>query len=620
MDNRNDKTRKMPGKPVLWIGGGAAVVVFAAILAWAGGAFSAPEQTQYDAAQLYTVKRESLVVSVNQPGEFESRNKIIIKSLIRDKMTIEWMIDEGTNVQPGDVLVKMDATPLLDKQTDLEQKRDNAKSSLVAAKVSLENTTSQSDSDTEQAGLNVEFAKLALEKYIAPEGEYQQNLKAAQGDVKLATTTLENARNKLEWSRKLFDRKYITESEYKADKASVDKAELDLQISEGKLALLEKYDYAQQKRKLESDLQQAQAKLERVKNKARADMENAKIQLGTTSANLTRMQRDLDQTIEDLRNAVIISPVAGRVVYAPQGSNWRRSEPLTKGSDVRYNQEIIHIPEAGSMIASIKIDESQRDKVEVGMSGVLTGPNLPDAGLTGKLSNIAEYLDPSGWWNSNAKVYSAKIDIDGDTTELRTGMNCQTQIIVASYASVIDVPLQAVTKLGEQHVVYIPDARGLQPRPVEIGLDNGRKVHIISGLKEGDRVSLTPPLQPASRKDESQLVKRAQQPDASKPAANAAPDKPAAADSTRTTARLLNRVLLARRQGLLDKLDIDEATRRKLTAALDKVEAGEPAELDAETLTTVRAAMNKLRAAVPKPDDNPPPATPGGKTNGHAHP
>lgn len=619
MENRSDKAKKMPGKPVVWIGGGAAVVVIAAILAWAGGAFSAPEQTQYEAAQLYTVKREPLVVSVNQPGEFESRNKVIVKSLIRDKMNIEWMIDEGTNVQPGDVLVKMDATPLLDKQTDLEQKRDNAKSSLVAAKVTLENTTSQSDSDTEQAELNAEFAELALEKYIAPEGEYQQNLKAAQGDVKLATTTLENARNKLEWSRKLFDRKYITESEYKADKASVDKAELDLQISEGKLSLLEKYDYARQKRKLESDLQQAQAKLERVKNKAKADMENAKIQLGTAQANLIRMQRDLDQTIEDLKNAVITSPVSGRVVYAPQGSNWRRSEPLIKGSEVRYNQEIIHIPEAGSMIASIKIDESQRDKVEAGMSCVLSGPNLPDAGLTGKLSNIAEYLDPSGWWNSNAKVYSAKIDIDGDTTELRTGMNCQTQIIVASYASIIDVPLQAVTKLGEQHVVYIPEARGLKPRPVEIGLDNGRKVHIISGLKEGDRVSLTPPLQPASRKDESQLVKRAQQPDASKPAANAAPDnKPTAADSTRTTARLLNRVLLARRQGLLDKLDIDETARQKLTAALDKVEAGEPAELDAETLTIVRAAMNKLRAAVPKPDDNPPPAN--GKTNGHAHP
>ena len=45
----------------------------------------------------------------------------------------------------------------------------------------------------------------------------------------------------------------------------------------------------------------------------------------------------------------------------------------------------------------------------------------------------------------------------------------------------------------------------LKRRKVEIGLDNNRKVQILSGLKEGEFVSLTPPLQEATVDSKSEM-------------------------------------------------------------------------------------------------------------------
>jgi len=454
-------------------------------------------------ATLHEVSREDLLVSVDQPGTVESRNKEIIRSQVRRELEITEMVEEGAIVEEGDLLVKLDSTPIEEELTEDEQQLDNARSQLIAAEVTLENTTSQAQSNIEQAELDYRFAQLDLEKYL--NGEYPQQLAQAQAAVKVAEEDKARADETVAASRELYEAGYITENELKGDEAAAIKAQLDLEIAQGELRVLQQYTHEQQKEQLEADVRQAEAELERVKNKAKADVERAKAELNNAQAQLTRRERDVKEERENLANCEIRAPIAGRVVYAPQGNRWRQEEPLAEGSTVRFNQEIIHLPEAGAMSVDIKIQEAQRDKVEVGMPVRITLPSMPALELRGKLVDIAEYLDPSGWWNNNQKVYSARIDIDGTVSELRTGMNCQTQIIVGSFEEVLTVPLQSVVRVGEQHTVYVPGPNGEpQPRPVTIGLDNGRKVHIKSGLAEGDLVVLTPPLEPASRRDRAE--------------------------------------------------------------------------------------------------------------------
>jgi len=499
MASTNKNNGKNKSNTPLWaMGGGGAAIALVLTLGATGGWFSGGEA---EAGRVTTVpvEREDLVVGVSQPGQLEAANKEIVRCIPRGQHEIKWLIEEGATVEAGDVVVRLDTTEREERLIEQQQRADSAESAEVTARVNYENTLSQTKSDVEKAKLAVEFAELDLKKYL--EAAYPQELKSAEADVEIARATAERAEDKAEWSTRLATKGYITDSEAEADIASARKARLDLEVAEGRLRVLQEYTYHQETRRLESDLEQKRAELERVTKKAEADVYRAEIDWKTKKSNLDLILRELARDKEDLENCIIHAPVAGRVVYAPQGNRWRQEEPLAEGQTVRHEQEIIHIPESGAMSVAIKIDETQRDKVAVGMPVRITGPNLPRAGLTGTLERIAEYLDPSGWWNNNMKVYSATVRVNPEdlTADLRTGMNCQTEIIVAQYDDVLALPLQTVTMVNEQHVVYVPTEDGLKPQPVKIGLDNGRKVHILDGIDEGTKVALEPPLAPATR-------------------------------------------------------------------------------------------------------------------------
>lgn len=457
------------------------------------GLFGGADPTNPVNPQTFTVERRDLLVTVDQPGTIEAREKHIVKSQVKGRVEVAWIIDEGAAVGKDELIVRLDDTDLQDQKTDQQQKVDNADSALVAAEVALQNTRSQADSDTAKAELDVEFAKLALRKYL--EGEYPQQLKAARADVEIARETYKRESDRAEWSKKLLEKGFVTESEADADAAAANKAKLDLEIAEGELRLLKDFTYKQKKRELESDVQQAEAELARVRNKAKADIEKANVELRTADNNLKRAERELEDIQKDIDHCEIEAPVAGRVVYAPQGRRGR-GEPVEEGDEVRLGQELIHLPDTSTMGAAVKIEEARRGKVELGMPVLITGANLPDAGLRGKLTRIATYLDPSGWWNNDRKVYSADVQIT-EPAELRTGMNVKTRIIAARLQNVIVVPLQSVVVHHDRHVVYVQAAPGrFEPRPVTIGEDDGALVHIRQGLDVGQVVSQTPPLEP----------------------------------------------------------------------------------------------------------------------------
>jgi len=56
------------------------------------------------------------------------------------------------------------------------------------------------------------------------------------------------------------------------------------------------------------------------------------------------------------------------------------------------------------------------------------------------------------------------------------------------------VPVQAVTRVANQAVCYLPGRAKPRCVPVKVGLTNTTRAQIISGLQEGDLVLLAPPI------------------------------------------------------------------------------------------------------------------------------
>ena len=144
-------------------------------------------------------------------------------------------------------------------------------------------------------------------------------------------------------------------------------------------------------------------------------------------------------------------------------------------------------------MAKVPIHESNLSKVRPGLGVRITVDALPDRVFTGYIARIAQLPDAQSiFMNPDLKVYDSEIYIDGDGSDLRTGMSCQAEIMIEWYEKTTYVPVQAVVLVKGKPMVQVVNGKRIEDRNVEVGLDNNRMIRIAANLEPGERVLLTP--------------------------------------------------------------------------------------------------------------------------------
>ena len=477
------------------------IIVIAIIVIIAGIAGTRFWQRHQEASRtpiaIFPAERGPLSITVQEGGTIHPREQVILSSQLEGRNRILELIPEGTLVEEGDLLVELDASGLVDRRVDLEISVQNAESAYIRSRENLEVVRNQAESDNENAELEYQFAKEDLSQYR--EGEHPNRVMELEARITIEREELERAREKLQWSNVLFEEQYLAESEVQADALAVRRAELDVEMAENNLRFLENFEYRRKITQLESDKNQARMALERTKRRARADVIQAEADLRAKESEFKQNEDRLKRLNEQIENARITAPREGLVIYATSTRfRWRGNvEPLAEGQEVNQRQELIHLPTAAGFMARIRVHESSLQKVEVGQSVTITTSALPGHTFEGKVSTIAPLPDPaSTFMNPDLKLYDTEILIEGGTDVLRTGMSCQTIIHIDELEDAVHVPVHTVVRHRGRPTVFIHTSEGPEPREVEVGDDDGRMVHIISGLEEGEPVMLAPPVGP----------------------------------------------------------------------------------------------------------------------------
>jgi HlyD family secretion protein len=483
----------------------AAIIVVAligiAVVAFNG---SGPAAVSVGNAPGFTVRRGPLTISVSESGTIQAREQIILKSEVEGRTTILFLVEEGTRVKTGELLVELDSSQLIDDRIEQEIRVQNAEASFIRARENLAVAKNQAESDIDRAELDLEFAKLDLKKYI--EGEYLNQRKEVESRITLAREELEAAEEKLKWSRVLFEKEYISQRELQVDELAAHQKQLDLELAENNLNLLESFTHPRNLAELESDVRQAEMALERTNRKAKADVVQAEADLRARESEFNRQKDKLEKNGEQIEKTKIYAPADGLV-----SKHWRSSdEPLDEGQEVREREELIYLPTADAVKAEVKIHEASLEKIKAGLGVTVTVDALPGRTFTGEVAKIAPLPDAQMvWLNPDLKVYNTEIYLDGEGNNLRTGMSCRAEIIIEEYEDAIYIPVQAVIRVGDEPTVYVWDGGGFEPRTVEVGLDNNRMMRILGGLKEGEVVLLTPPLGSGTVEQGREAVTRA---------------------------------------------------------------------------------------------------------------
>jgi len=508
MNSNHDPDTKVPGTLIKrLLGIGLAVIALAAVALMFN--LLAPMGGQADIAQgpTFSARKGRLTISVTESGTIKNREQVEIKSSVEGRTTVLFLVEEGSRVKKGELLVGLDTSKLEEQKIAQQITVLNSESSYVRARENLEVVKNQTAADVSKATLDYRFAQEDLHKY--KDGDLPQLLNEARSRITIAEEELERARERLEWSKTLRAEKYISENELQADALSWKRAELDLELSRGQLDLLEKYTAKRRIDELESNIEQMQLALERAQLRARADVVQAEAELEAREQENERQKTKLQKTLEQITSCRITSPVDGLVVYASTGRGGYRGneQPLEEGQEVHERQELLYLPTADSMMAEIKIHESSLDKVTVGMPVRVTVDAVPDRAFRGRVAKIGLLPDAqSSWLNPDLKVYTTEINLEEDARDLRAGMSCRAEILIDELADAVYVPVQSVLRVKGQPTVYLHGPKGPVAKTIEIGLDNNRMVHVKSGLTVGEEVLLAPPLAPSSRDDETESL------------------------------------------------------------------------------------------------------------------
>ena len=494
MLNYNKLQEIIKKRPAISLGGIAVLGLFA----WGVISLLSGDDAQ-SSIHNYIVKQGPLKISLTETGTIQPKEKIIIKNEVEGSTAITYLVDEGSKVKKGDLMMELDSSTLSDKKVDQEIQVQKAEASNIEASENYEVSKNQAQSDIESAQLAYDFAQQDLKKYL--EGEYPNALAQAESDITLAEQELSQAKEKLDWDKKLYAEKYLSQTELETDMLSYNQKEIALGLKKSAKELLENFTYKRQLAKLQSDVTQAKSAHERTIRKAKANIAQAEANKAAKQAQYERQQAKLVKYESQLEKTKIYAPEDGTIIYATSAEQGQHrhshTEPLKLGVNVQERQELIHLPTESGFQVTVSIPEGSLNKVKVGLPVRITVDTIPDVIYNGIVTSIASVINAeNNYMNSDLKEYDTVITLenDGNIDHLRSGMSCSAEIVIYEYDSAMYVPIEAVMSVDGKPTVYIVKGDKLKPRKVETGMDNNIVIRIASGLEHGEIVSISPPL------------------------------------------------------------------------------------------------------------------------------
>ena len=134
---------------------------------------------------------------------------------------------------------------------------------------------------------------------------------------------------------------------------------------------------------------------------------------------------------------------------------------------------------------------SRRDAaigVKPGIDAVVRIPELPGRTFSGKVTRIADALDPA------TRTLLTEIDLPNPNGELSPGMYCTVGLEVPRKTPSLIVPAGAIVFDADGlHALVVANGTVRSRRITEVR-DLGTEVEVSDGVKAGDQVALAPPI------------------------------------------------------------------------------------------------------------------------------
>lgn len=427
---------------------------------------------------LHAVARQNLDLTVVERGTMESADNrdIICKVKAGSKgsyaSTIKWVIDDGSLVRRGQLIMILDSSSLEDQYRTQKIQLDTKHAEWVKAEQDYKITISTNESTTETAKINIQLAELDLERYVGlpkgtlvnrkrdaaklllteieaglaafftaraadfpnAEGEFHKLLNEWGGKIELAEADVETTKDRVAYSQRMQLKGFLSPAQVQADESRLAGARETLKQYKAEKQLLQTFTAQRTVKDFSGKVQEAWRALDRTLSEATAKEVQAEATRKTSRSVYVQEEEKLKDIEDQLQECKIHAPQDGMVVYyIPENSRWSSSERglIQQGATVQEGQKMMRIPDLDRMQVSTRVHEAMVSRIrgddrrstglhESVQAALMLNPN-PAAALVSQLEPMLEtqreeYRAKEYYEASRGMAASIRVDAFPDRT------------------------------------------------------------------------------------------------------------------------------------------------------------------------------------------------------------
>jgi len=446
------------------------------------------EKNEY---RLATATVRDFKVNVHTVGVLDAARSHMVSSSVRgDKGKIIFLIEDGSHVKKGDVLVRLDPTPFEEDIDRLTEEVRNLEAAVEAERQVFKWEKNQVEKEIKTAEFNVRVAKLEYQRLIKGEGPIQ----LTQYKTEVEKTKQEEEK----YTAYIADLKQLTKKGFSnISEISLAKKK-QFELKEKRTAAQSKYD-SYKNHVFPSLTETARAKIEKSEMELEQTRNGSVYKIAKTAAALKKSERSLSgrrsalgRAEKELEKTVIRAPFKGIAILFEAFRNGQKRKPRI-GDKVWQNQPLLYLPDISAMIVKTQVREIDLHKISLGQDCLVSVDAYPNVSFDGKVSFIGVLATGRYQRQGGEKYFQVTVAIQTEDSRLRPGMTARTDIIGKQVEDALSIPIQAVFHDNGNDYCYRLDGSGFKKEKITLGHQNEDIVQVVSGLKEGNRVSLVRP-------------------------------------------------------------------------------------------------------------------------------
>ncbi|MCT4613649.1 MAG: efflux RND transporter periplasmic adaptor subunit [Marinifilaceae bacterium] len=217
--------------------------------------------------------------------------------------------------------------------------------------------------------------------------------------------------------------------------------------------------------------------------RVQVEYRNADIELQSAKDNLEIIKKGVSKKSATATNTIIRSTIQGMILDIPvkEGYSVIQSNTFNAGTTVAI------VADMGEMIFQGKVDETEVDKIELGMILDLTIGAIEDTKFKAKL----EYISPKGTVENGAIQFEIKASVKlKNDFFIRSGYSANAEIVLDKREKVLAINEMLLEFRNDSTFVEVETDKKqvFEEKYVKTGISDGINIEIIEGLDIKDKI------------------------------------------------------------------------------------------------------------------------------------